>query len=96
MFDGALGWAIMSALMDLPEAKEINPSDLRQFTINLDITFLDAAMGSRFEAHGRIVRVSKSTAFAEGDFVDANGKVCATAKGIWRIFWPRNKLAAAS
>ena len=96
MFDGALGWAIMSALMDLPEAKEINPSDLRQFTINLDITFLDAAIGSRFEAHGRIVRVSKSTAFAEGDFVDANGKVCATAKGIWRIFWPRNKLATAS
>jgi len=97
MFDGALGWAIMSALMDLPEAQgNSNPSDLRQFTINLDITFLDAAMGSRFEAHGRIVRVSKSTAFAEGDFVDANGKVCATAKGIWRIFWPRNKLAAAS
>lgn len=96
MFDGALGWAIMSALMDLPEAKEINPTDLRQFTINLDITFLDAAVGSRFEAHGRIVRVSKSTAFAEGEFVDASGKVCATAKGIWRIFWPRNKLATAS
>jgi len=95
MFDGALGWAIMSALMDLPEAKEINPTDLRQFTINLDITFLDAAMGSHFEAHGRIVRVSKSTAFAEGDFVDANGKVCATAKGIWRVFWPRNKIVAA-
>ena len=70
-------------------------TDLRQFTINLDITFLDAAMGSHFEAHGRIVRVSKSTAFAEGDFVDANGKVCATAKGIWRVFWPRNKIVAA-
>ncbi len=91
MFDGALGWAIMSSLMALPEAQEINPSDLRQFTINLDITFLNAAMGSHFEAHGRVVRASKTMAFAEGDFRDSSGKICATAKGIWRIFWPRNK-----
>ncbi len=89
MFDGALGWAIMSSLMAMPEALRINPSDLRQFTINLDMTFLDAAMGSSFEAHGRVVRASRTTAFAEGDFRDANGKICATAKGIWRIFWPR-------
>jgi len=34
--------------------------------------------------------VSRSTAFAEGRFFDANGKLCATAKGIWRVFWPRN------
>jgi len=89
MFDGALGWAVISSLLAMPEAAEIDPFELRQFTINLDITYLNAAMGDRFEAHGKVVRASRSTAFAEGQFLDANGAVCATAKGIWRVFWPR-------
>jgi len=89
MFDGALGFAIISSLLAMPEALEIDPTELRQFTINLDITYLDAAFGDHFEAYGKVVRVSRSTAFAEGRFLDANGKVCATAKGIWRVFWPR-------
>jgi len=94
MFDGALGWAIISSLLAMPEALEIDPFELRQFTMNLDITYLDAAIGDRFEAHGKVVRISRSTAFAEGRFLDANGKVCATAKGIWRVFWPRNTVSA--
>jgi uncharacterized protein (TIGR00369 family) len=91
MFDGALGWSIYSSLLAMPEAQDIDPSELRQFTINLDITYLDAAIGDRFEAHGQVVRASRSTAFAEGRFLDANGKLCATAKGIWRVFWPRKQ-----
>jgi uncharacterized protein (TIGR00369 family) len=90
MFDGALGWSIISSLLAMPEAVDIDPFELRQFTINLDITYLEASIGDRFEAHGKVVRVSRSTAFAEGRFLDANGKLCATAKGIWRVFWPRN------
>jgi len=90
MFDGALGWAIISSLLAMPEAADIDPFDLRQFTINLDITFLNAAMGDSFEARGNVVRVSRTTAFAEGQFLDAKGTVCATAKGIWRVFWPRS------
>ena len=90
MFDGALGWAIISSLLDMPEAADIDPFELRQFTINLDITFLNAAMGDSFEARGNVVRISRTTAFAEGEFLDANGTVCATAKGIWRVFWPRS------
>lgn len=96
MFDGALGWAITSSLLAMPEALEIDPFELRHFTINLDITYLDASMGDRFEAHGKAVRVSRSTGFAEGRFLDANGKVCATAKGIWRVFWPRAATTTAT
>jgi len=90
MFDGALGWAIISSLLAMPEAADIDPFELRQFTINLDITFLNAAVGDSFEARGKVVRISRTTAFAEGEFLDANGTVCATAKGIWRVFWPRS------
>lgn len=93
MFDGALGWAVISSLLAMPEARDIDPFDLRQFTISLDITYLEAAFGNRFEAHGKVVRVSRSMAFAEGRFLDANGRVCATAKGIWRVFWPRARVS---
>jgi len=93
MFDGALGWAIISSLLAMPEAADIDPFELRQFTINLDITFLNAALGDSFEARGRVVRSSRTMAFAEGEFLDANGTVCATAKGIWRVFWPRGMAA---
>jgi len=88
MFDAALGCAIASANLARPEMREGNPGGLRQSTINLDITYVDAAAGARFEAHGRVVRVGRSVAFAEGDLRDERGRVCATAKGIWRIFWP--------
>lgn len=89
MFDGALGFSVTSALLALPEASRIDPRELVAATVNLDITYLAAALGDRFEAYGKVVRTSRSTAFAEGELLDARGKVCATAKGIWRVFWPR-------
>lgn len=89
MFDGALGCAIASALIARPEAQSVDLGQLRQSTINLDITYVAAATGERFEAHGKVLRASLSTAFAEGHLLDSQGQVCATAKGIWRVFWPR-------
>ena len=94
MFDGALGMSINSALLDLPGAQDIDPNDLSQFTLNLSITYLNAAIGDRFEAQGNAVRVSRSTAFAEGRLLDENGKICATANGVWRVFWPRTSRPA--
>lgn len=94
MFDGALGCAIASALLARPEARSIDPARLRQSTINLDITYVAAATGNHFEAHAKVVRASLGTAFAEGHLLDAQGQVCATAKGIWRVFWPRNRVPA--
>ncbi|MDP3293911.1 MAG: PaaI family thioesterase [Nevskia sp.] len=91
MFDGALGWAIVSAQIPRAEAAGANLADYRQVTMNLDVTFLEAALGNRFEAHGRVIRVGRGTAFAEGEVLDENGRVCATAKGIWRVFWPGTK-----
>ncbi|MBI5270361.1 MAG: PaaI family thioesterase [Burkholderiales bacterium] len=94
MFDAALGCAIASANLARPEMREVDPGGLRQSTINLDITYVDAAAGARFEAHGRVVRSGRSVAFAEGELLDDRGRVCATAKGIWRIFWPHRDRTA--
>lgn len=89
MFDGALASAITSSLLAMPEARSIDLEQLRQATINLDISYVDSAAGDHFEAHGKALRVGRSVAFAEGRLLDSRGKVCATAKGIWRVFWPR-------
>jgi acyl-coenzyme A thioesterase PaaI-like protein len=43
MFDGALGCAIASSLLARPEMRGIDPQRLRQSTINLDISYVDAA-----------------------------------------------------
>lgn len=56
--------------------------------MNLDITYLAAAQGGSFSAVGRVLRVGRSTAFAQGELLNGRGEVCATAKGIWRVFWP--------
>jgi len=74
-----------------PRCAASTPHELRQSTINLDISYIEAAAGPRFEAHGQVVRAGRGMAFAEGRLLDADGRVCATAKGIWRVFWPRPK-----
>jgi uncharacterized protein (TIGR00369 family) len=89
MFDGALGYAIVSAQMPQLQAAGVDLSAYSQVTINLDITYLTAARGSAFKAVGRVLRAGRGTAFAEGELLNDQGEVCATAKGIWRIFWPR-------
>lgn len=94
MFDGALGCAIASSLLARPEMRGIDPQRLRQSTINLDISYVDAASGDHFQARGKVVRASRNIAFAEGELLDAQGRTCATAKGIWRIFWPRDAAPA--
>lgn len=89
MFDAALGCAIASANLARPEMRTADPRELRQSTINLDISYLKAATGPAFEAHGEVVRAGRGVAFAQGRLLDAAGGLCATAKGIWRVTWPR-------
>lgn len=89
MCDLALGYSIISALLAMPQAREVDVRELRSFTITLTMTYLDAATGERFEARGKALRASRTTAFAEGRFTGEQGRICATAQGIWRVLWPR-------
>ena len=89
MFDGALGYAIVSAQLPLLQAAGLSLAAYSQVTINLDITYLAAARGEQFMAIGRVLRAGRGTAFAEGELLNERGEVCASAKGIWRVFFPR-------
>jgi len=88
MFDGALGAAVASIALHRLEGEAIDPTRFGQVTINLNISYLRAAHGERFEARGVALQVGGSVAFAEGKLYDERGDVCASATGVWRIFLP--------
>lgn len=55
-------------------------------TISLNCDFLAGARaGDRLEISARVTRKTKTVAFVEGQLT-AQGKLLATARGIWRIF----------
>ena len=88
MFDGALGAAVASAALHRLDGQGLDPTGFGQVTITLNISYLRAARGDRFEARGVALQVGGSVAFAEGKFYDERGDVCASATGVWRVFLP--------
>ncbi len=89
MFDGAMGAAIASLVIDRFGIDAEDESAFGEATISLTINYVQPAMGNHFEAHGHAVRAGRTTAFAEGRLLDENGSVCATATGVWRLFLKR-------
>ena len=59
MFDGALGYAIVSAQLPVLEAASLPLADYSQVTMNLDITYLAPAQGEQFKAVGRVLRAGR-------------------------------------
>ena len=88
MFDGAMGGAIASAVLDRFGGPGFDLTRFRMATISLTINYLSAALGDRFEAQGTVVKLGRGTAFAEGRFYDERGELCASATGVWRLFLP--------
>ena len=86
MFDGALGAAITSLVVQELGIDVNDRSRFGEATISLTINYVQPAFGNSFEAHGKAVRTGRTVAFAEGKLLDEQGEVCATATGIWRLF----------
>ena len=88
MFDAALGAAVASAALHRLDGESVDLTRFGQVTINLNISYLRAALGDRFEARGSALQVGGSIAFAEGKLYDERGELCASATGVWRVFLP--------
>ena len=86
MFDGAMGAAIASLVIDRFGIDAEDENAFGEATISLTINYVQPAMGNRFEARGHAVRAGRSIAFADAHLLDENGEVCATASGVWRLF----------
>ncbi len=86
MFDGALGAAVTSLVVEQLHIDVLDEKSFGEATISLTINYVKPALGTKFEAHGKAVRTGRTIAFAEGKLYDENGDVCATASGVWRLF----------
>ncbi|HKY33960.1 MAG TPA: DsbA family protein [Candidatus Polarisedimenticolia bacterium] len=77
LLDTALGGAVVSG---------IAPQEWCA-TLELSVQFREPLRRGAAVARGRLVKRGRSAAFAEGEIVDAGGKVLASAHGTWYI-WP--------
>jgi len=78
MFDGLLGTAIISKW-----GKDI----VGQVTITLNIEYLHMIQAQKkVVGKAKVVRITKTMAFAEGQVFDENGDLCAKCNGIFRLF----------
>ena len=77
MLDSALGSAVVSGI----RAEEWCG------TAQLSVQFRHPATGPVLKGRGRMERRGRRIAFADGEVVDAGGKIVASAHGTWYI-WP--------
>ncbi len=78
---------IMAGLFDIAGALSIFtiPEVMNAFTISLNVNFLEPLSGEYCILKSSIRRVGGKHAFIEMENIDKNGKVAATAHGIWAI-----------
>ena len=82
MLDTALGGALVSAL-----SKEEWCA-----TAEIDVSYIRPAVeGDTLGASGRVVKRGKNLAHLEGEIIDHNGRLIATAKGTWAIWVPSDQ-----
>jgi len=78
LLDSALGSAVVSGIA----AEEWCA------TTQLSIQFRKPLRAGRVTARGRMTQRGRHAAFAEGEILDADGNILATAHGTWYI-WPQ-------
>ncbi|GGE54731.1 thioesterase [Agaricicola taiwanensis] len=67
-----------------------------QVTIQLDMHYIDVMrMGEFIEARCRVVRQARQIAFVEAE-IFANGRLAATARGVWKMIRRRTDDSAAA
>jgi len=80
---GTLHGGVIATLADtaagLAVRSQIEPGT-GHVTVNLDVQYLRPGTLGRVDAHGRVVRMGRSIAFAEADVVDGEGRVLARAQ----------------
>lgn len=80
LLDNALGAAIQTKIAGSAKLAtlNLNVSYIRPITVRSDLV----------RARGRVVRLSRSTAFAEGSVTDGSGQLCATATATFAVSQP--------
>ena len=77
LLDVALGSAIISGIR----------SEEWIGTVQLSVQFREPGVGTSLTARGRMMRRGRHVVFAEGEIVDDEDRIVATAHGTWHV-WP--------
>ncbi|HEV3493137.1 MAG TPA: PaaI family thioesterase [Reyranella sp.] len=80
LLDNALGAAVQSLL----------PAGARSATLNLSVSYLRGltVRSGTITAQGRVVRLTRAAAFAEGTVTNSQGEVCAQALATFAVSYP--------
>ena len=65
-------------------------NDNSVLTVDLSLGFMNAALGERILAEGRVLHSGKSTAFCEAEARDDGGKLLAKALGTFKLLPPKS------
>ena len=82
LLDSALGGAVVSGLA---------PEEWCA-TLQMSVQFREPVRPGRVTGRGRLVKRGRHAAFAEGEILDPDGRVLASAQGSWYV-WPRRPKA---
>lgn len=91
---GGIASSVLDNAMGATASLTVDPTGRRPFlTISLNTHFMaPAKKGDKLTATGRVVGGGMSTKFLEGELVDQNGKIIATATGVFKRV-PEKRLA---
>lgn len=94
----AVNGAILSYLHDVAEGVAVRSmldDRVRAIaTLNLNVSFIGAmAAETLVTCVGRVLSVRTAVAFAESEFIGANGQICCRAAGTFRILRSRSRSA---
>jgi uncharacterized protein (TIGR00369 family) len=64
-------------------------NDHSVLTVDLSLGFMNASVGERIFAEGRVLHTGKSTAFCEAEARDDSGKLLAKALGTFKLLPPK-------
>ena len=81
------GGVILAALDTISGLAIMTKNNLiDQSTLEIKVNFLEPLYRDPFKAVGRVVRIGRRFAVAEGDILDNRGVLCAKSLGTWALF----------
>ena len=87
---GVIHGGVVSSLLDMAlGGAVINSMNPREWcgTVSLSVQFIRPTRGEKITCRGRLTGRGRQIAFASGEIIDGEGRISATASGVWHI-WP--------
>lgn len=86
---GSVHGGVLAAMVDIAMLQalivSLEPNDIPNGTVDLDITYLRQAKGERITAEATFLRKGRTLAVAEVEILDPEGRLCAKGRTIYAL-----------